>query len=173
MNNELIERLVRDYSRLVFTVCYRMIGDYHEAENLTQDTFISAMNALERFEGENYKAFLVTIASNKCRDLLKSARMRRSVADGEEVLPFIHDRSNVEEEVMDNALGEALQSACHSLNEQYKTVAILRFVEQKEYAEMAKLLSRDVKTVTTQVYRAREKLKSALKEWEFYETTSN
>lgn len=165
MNAQLIERLVREYSRLVFTVCYRMTGDYHEAENLTQETFLSAMGALDRFEGDNYKAFLVTIASNKCRDLLKSARMRRADPDGEEKLPFLQAAGGVEQQACDDALAEHLRACCERLREPYRSVALLRFVEQMDYSEIAKLLSRDVKTVTTQVYRARDKLKNELREW--------
>ena len=73
MNDEAFAGLVRDYSRLIYTVCRRLVHDDQEAENLTQDTFLTAYRAIGRFQGEHYKPWLVRIAVNKAKDHLKSA----------------------------------------------------------------------------------------------------
>ena len=73
MNDEAFAGLVRDYSRLIYTVCRRLVPDDQEAENLTQDTFLTAYRAIGRFQGEHYKPWLVRIAVNKAKDHLKSA----------------------------------------------------------------------------------------------------
>ena len=77
MNDQEFTNLVRQYSKLIFTVCQRFVKDYQEAENLTQDTFLTAYRAIDSFVGNNYKPWLVRIAANKCKDYLKSAYVRK------------------------------------------------------------------------------------------------
>ena len=59
---------------------------------------------------------------------------------------------------------EAVRSACQSLPQPYREVALLRFMEGKSFEEIAVLLDRPLKTVQTQGYRARDKLRKDLKE---------
>lgn len=73
MDDEAFAGLVRDYSRLIYTVCYRLVHNEQEAENLTQETFLTAYRAINRFIGDRYKPWLIRIAVNKSKDYLKSA----------------------------------------------------------------------------------------------------
>ena len=62
-----VEALIHQYSRLVFQVIYGLVGDWHESQDLTQDTFLAAFKAIEaaqRASGENFhaKAWLMQIA---------------------------------------------------------------------------------------------------------------
>ena len=65
MSESLFAQIVSQYTKLIFSVCYRLVDDYHEAENLTQETFLTAYKAIDNFVGDNYKSWLVTIAANK------------------------------------------------------------------------------------------------------------
>ena len=73
MDDEAFAGLVRDYSRLIYTVCYRLVHNEQEAENLTQETFLTAYRAINHFIGDRYKPWLIRIAVNKSKDYLKSA----------------------------------------------------------------------------------------------------
>lgn len=64
---------VKLYERLILTICFSFTKNYFDAENLAQETFLSAYRNINKFEGNNLKAWLTTIASNKCRDYLKSS----------------------------------------------------------------------------------------------------
>ena len=169
MNEEKFKKMVNEYSKLIFTVCYRLTNDYHEAENLTQETFISAYKANEKFIGDNYKAWLVKIASNKCKDYLKSAYIKRNQPVAVEDLHHIPDNDNPQELAITNEGVDRVREACDSLIEPYKTVAILHFLEEKSFDEVAQILHRPIKTVQTQIYRARDKLKKLLEEEKQYE----
>lgn len=70
--------LIDMYDKLVFSICYKLTGDYFTAEDLTQETFLSAFQKYETFDGENEKAWICRIATNKSIDFLRSAS-RRSV----------------------------------------------------------------------------------------------
>lgn len=162
---ELTEQLVREYSSLVFTICYRLTGDYHESENLMQETFLSAYKSMDRMTFDNPKAYLTTIAANKCKDYLKSARVRKQNLMPEEDMGYLPASDDVEKAAMEHSVRQKLKQCCEDLKEPYREVALLRFVEERELSEIAELLDRDVKTVATQAYRARDKLKPVLKEW--------
>lgn len=157
-------KLVLQYNKLIFTVCQRFVNDYQEAENLTQDTFLTALRAIDRFVGEDYKPWLVRIAVNKCKDYLKSAYYRTTQTTESELLDSLPAADPVEKRVERNVDIEQLRRACESLPEPYREVALLHFMEDMSFDEIARRLNRPVKTVQTQGYRARDKLKKMLKE---------
>lgn len=164
MNERDFTEIVNQYSKLIFTVCHRFVKDYQEAENLTQDTFITAYRVIDNFVGDNYKPWLVKIATNKCKDYLKSAYVRKISPTEDEVMDSFGDKNEIHIEVEANERIEIIKNACENLPEPYREVALLHFIEDKSFDEVAKALNRPVKTVQTQGYRARDKLKKILKE---------
>jgi RNA polymerase sigma factor, sigma-70 family len=169
MNELSFEKMVAAYSRLVYTVCYRLINDYQEAENITQETFIIAYKMADKFVGDNYKAWLVKIASNKCKDYLKSAYMKKIQPVDLDDLSGIPSGDNPAEAIVAMEEAENVREACNSLEEPYKTVAALYFLDEKPFDEVAAILNRPVKTVQTQVYRSKIKLKEILEEGRHYD----
>lgn len=164
MNDLDFTKLVNQYTKLIFSVCHRFIGDYYEAENLTQETFFTAYRVIDNFIGDNYKPWLVRIATNKCKDYLKSAYVRTTKAVEQETLAAIEDTYSLQNEVEIEEKVDFIKRACENLPEPYREVAKLHFIEDKSFDEIAAELSRSVKTVQTQGYRARDKLKEILKE---------
>lgn len=164
MNDIEFTELVRQYTPLIFTVCRRFIDDYQEAENLTQETFLTAYRAIDRFVGENYKPWLIRIAVNKCKDHLKSAYHRTTSPTEREELDRHEDGRSVHREVEMTERIAAIRKACEGLPEPYREVALLHYLEDRSFEEIARRLNRPVKTVQTQAYRARDKLRKLLKE---------
>lgn len=76
MCQEPFTQMVHKYQNLVFSICVKMTGDYFAAEDLTQETFLSAYRHKEEFDGKNEKAWLCRIASNKCIDYSRQAARR-------------------------------------------------------------------------------------------------
>ena len=79
------------YEKLVYTLCYRMSGNPFDAQDLTQDTFLSAYQRLSEFDGAHERAWICRIATNKCLDFLKSAS-RRTLPAEEETFLELPDR---------------------------------------------------------------------------------
>ena len=73
--------------KLVYTVCLQFVHNPHTAEDLTQDTFLSAWSSIDRCEPQYYKQWLVRVAANKCKDHLKSSWARRVEAQSDETMP--------------------------------------------------------------------------------------
>ena len=77
-------RLINQYQNLIFSICLKLTGDYFAAEDLTQETFLSAFKYIDSFDGQSEKAWICRIASNKAIDYLKSAKRREVPGFGNE-----------------------------------------------------------------------------------------
>lgn len=158
-----LELLVDRYQDLVFTLCYRMVGSYFEAQDLTQDTFLSAWNALDRFDGAHEKAWLCRIAANKCTDFLRKRRLQLA-PDGEEAMLYLPDPTpDPERQILEGEVIEELSAACETLREPYRSTALAYFVEEKTFQEIAQDTGQNLKTIQTRVYRAKAQLKKLLR----------
>lgn len=163
---EAFTKIVKEYTPLLFTVCYRLVHDYQEAENLVQETFLTAYKAIDRFQGTQIKPWLMRIAVNKSKDFLKSSLHTTTEPVEDETLETAASSPPVYTLLEENEGYERLKEACSNLPPPYNQVAILRFVEEKSYEEIARILQKPLKTVQTQGYRAREKLKQVLQDYQ-------
>lgn len=136
-----------------------MTKDYFIAEDLTQETFLSAYRNADSFDGENVKAWLCRIATNKCIDYQRQAARRITPADDVE-LEHIESRSSLPEELMmEKEVIHELRRKCEQLKPPYDEIAVLYFCEERKPEEIATLKQKNLKTIQTQVYRARAMLK--------------
>ena len=156
-------RLLQQYQNLVFSICLKLTGDYFAAEDLTQETFLSAYQHLADFDGQAEKAWLCRIASNKCIDYLRAAE-RRAVPVAEEELPV--EAAPAQEEPLRQMLNrevlEEVRKSCEMLKPPYREVALKHFAEGKTAGEISVESGLGLATVKTRLYRAREMLKKSL-----------
>ena len=155
-----LEQLISQYQNLIFSICFRLTGDYFEAEDLAQDTFLSAYKSLSDFDGANERAWLCRIATNKCIDYLKRAGRRSIPTDSEFFSSITDSRSSPEEMVLEDAARSQLFDRCSSLRQPYRDVALDYFYYELSVGEIAGKTGKNLKTVQTQIYRARAMLKS-------------
>lgn len=164
MTNEEFKFIMKQYEKLVFSICFQFTRNYHEAENLTQETFISAFKYIDGCDSQKYKQWLARIAANKARDWLKSAYSRRVELMQEDDSVQQEDRGQLpEDRVLTNEGVEEIKRAVMELKGPYQKVSIMFFLEQKDYEQIAKQPSRPKKTVQTQVLRAKTILQEKLK----------
>ena len=99
--------MVQKYQALVYTVCHQLVPDVQEAQDLTQETFLAAWQAIDRCPSGFEKQWLARIASNKAKDYLRSAWVRRVNIPGDDVLALegAPPGTQPEQQVLD-ALGE-------------------------------------------------------------------
>lgn len=180
MTQREFSQFVTQYEKLVFTICYQFVKDYHEAQNLSQETFLSAYRHIDSYQGDNYKPWIARIATNKAKDYLNSAYSRRvMLASSEE--DSVEDMASMraadfseqpDEAYIQKEGSNAIEQMIRSLKEPYREVCILRFLEEKDTQEIAQILGRPKKTVETQLYRARAILQKQIKEVYSYEKKS-
>ncbi len=157
-------RLVNQYQNLIFSICLKLTKDYFIAEDLAQETFISAYKNIDIFDGQSEKAWLCRIASNKCVDYLKAAE-RRQVPMLFEDMPEGEMTSENEplKEVLNREVMKELKNCCEALSPPYRQVAISHFIEGKTAKEIATKTNVGLHTIQTQIYRAREMLKKSFR----------
>lgn len=153
---------IQQYQNLVFSICLKLTGDYFAAEDLAQETFIAAYQHRNEFDGQNEKAWLCRIASNKCIDYQRAAA-RRMIPTIDEELPkdCLIDRNEPLQKILNQEVLEELKECCNALPPPYDTIALQHFGEGKSAKEIAEQLGVNVHTVQTQIYRARVKLKKS------------
>lgn len=140
-----------------------MTADYFASEDLTQETFLSAYKHLKEFDGKHEKAWLCRIATNKCLDYVQSAG-RRSVPTEdvgmEERIGMNQAYENTPESVcLEEEVRETLLARCRSLKPPYDEIAKDYYYDELGVSEIAARRGMKVKTVQTQVYRARSMLR--------------
>ena len=149
--------------------CYKLCRDDARAEDLTQDTFLSAFSAIDRCEPQYYKQWLVRVAANKCKDHLKSAWVRKVDAPGDDALPEPRgapggDADDPAQQMTDRAGAAELEELVRSLREPYGKIAVMYFLEHKESSEIAKLVGRPPATINSQLWRAKLLLRQQITE---------
>ena len=118
-----LEYLIKQYQNLIYSICLKSVGNPFDAEDLTQEVFLSAYKNLSRFDGTYEKAWLSKIAVRKCLDYLKAAG-RRSIPTEDTYFSQIPDRqSSPEDEYMKTASNTHVEALCMQLKSPYKEVA--------------------------------------------------
>lgn len=167
MTNREFESFMKQYEKLVFTICIQLVRDYGEAQNLTQETFLSAYAHIESCDAGSYKPWLARIASNKAKDYLKSAYFRRVRLDTDEESSLLDTGQSPDDIIRmteDKMSLEEIKEQVLSLKEPYKMVSRMFFLEEKTTEEISRITGRPLKTVQTQLYRAKLILRDLLRE---------
>lgn len=158
-----LEYWMTKYQNLIYSICYRLTGDYFDAEDLTQDTFLSAYRHQQEFDGQNKKAWLCRIATNKCIDYLKRAG-RRSIPTEELFFSALPDsRSSPEGETLETEIQNHLYESCCKLSSPYREVALDYYYYELDINEIAQKTGKNKKTLQTQIYRAKGMLKKLMR----------
>ena len=166
---ESFSRLVEQYERLVYTICFQLVRSAAAAEDLTQETFLSAYLHRNTMPAGYERQWLGRIAANKAKDYLQSAWNRRTVLPGDEAMP--PGLSPPTEEVA-IAQSEAADIAAliHRMREPYRPVCRLCLLEERSPEEAALALGRPVKTIHTQLSRGKRLLREHLERRERHGT---
>jgi RNA polymerase sigma-70 factor, ECF subfamily len=156
--------LVKRYTRSIYNVTYRFTSDAHEAENLTQETFLRAWNALPRVSLDKpLKPYFIKIAVNLCRDWAERNKMMRlTPLEIEDETVWVDEASDPLDTVSDKELQGLVRTKLDDLPALYRTVLSLRYAEELSYEEIASALDIPVNTVRVHLHRAKVRLRELL-----------
>ena len=160
------EKLVLEYEKSVYAITQRMTGNAEDAADMTQETFIKAYNSLSSFRGDSkFSVWLYRIATNVCLDFLRSRSRKPTVSlsveddDGEEVELDIADESQSPERLLERGLTrDAVRRGLNALSPEYRQILLLREIQGLSYEEIADVLTLEVGTVKSRIFRARKRL---------------
>jgi len=170
------DRLVLRHKDRVFNVCYRMVGDYEDAGDCAQETFVKVYRSLKDFRfGSSFSTWLYAVAVNTCKNKLKSSEYRRR----KKMIPIDDPPGDspggmVAREIEDPApsplaqLAERerekiLQGAIDDLAPEARAVVVLRDIEGLSYEEIVRATGYNMGTLKSKLARARQQLREKLK----------
>lgn len=155
----MLESMIDHYQNLIFSICYKITGNYFDAEDMTQETFLSAYKNYSNFDGKNEKAWICRIATNKCIDLKRRTQNHQIPMEDEFFLEVKDKNASVEESIIGQEIKDNLLEKCNQLKPPYDQVARFYFCDELTAAQIADKLGRNEKTVQTQVYRSKAMLR--------------
>jgi RNA polymerase sigma-70 factor (ECF subfamily) len=162
-------RLVERYQNDVYNLALRMTSSPHSAEDVAQDTFISAFRNIERFREGNFRAWLLRIASNASLDELRR-RKRKGGYSLDEMMDAPDSTFEVQEEgrgpeaeAEAKELEALIQSGLSTLPDDQRLAIVLRDIQGLSYEEVAEAMKSSVGTVKSRISRGRSRLRDYLR----------
>ena len=161
--NELVER----YQGQVFNLALRMLGSEAWAADAAQETFISAYRAMKGFRGGSFRSWILRIAANATRDLLRAAKSRK--ADSLEALELESGslppsrEESPEEHALRAELAAEIQQSLDSLSQDQRLALVLIDIQGFSYEEAAQVTGASLGTVKSRLSRARHEMRDLLR----------
>jgi RNA polymerase sigma-70 factor (ECF subfamily) len=161
-DQEAFSLLVQRHQRRVFNIVFRMLQNYEETNEVTQETFLAAWQGLKTFRGDaRFSTWLYRIAYN-CS--LKQLELRKRDWALQSAMEEEHNSS--EEQISTKLETQDRQRVVREhllqLPTKYRAVLILRHLQDMSYEEMAEILTMPIGTIKTHLFRARNLLKERL-----------
>jgi len=162
-NIQVFNYVVDLYSTMVYTICFNLIGNKEEAEDITQEVFISIWLSIEFFKGESQlKTWIYRIALNKSNELIRRKnRKKRSgkmIPIDSESLPLKSNQQTPLEELEYKELELAFKNNLRKLPENQQIAFILNRFEGLNYKEIATEMKTSHSAVESLLFRAKKKL---------------
>ena len=162
---EVLTEWMRLYGTDVLNVAYSYVRHYHQAQDLTQETFLRAFRKMHTFRNDSsVRTWLLSIAVNCCKDYLRSWQYRK-VHPEEELEGACADSgagSTPEHLVIHELENQELWQVVEELPEKYREVLVLFYLRELSGQEIAEVLGTSEQNVRTRLYRARGLLREAL-----------
>jgi len=153
-------RLVDAYQRPVMSLTYRMLGDFEEAEDAAQETFLRAWSRLHQYNPEHkFSTWVFSIANHHCIDRLRKRRVKLVGLDDTPIAYSIQDEKARPEDFLLNAeSAQEMQALVELLPPDYRTPLVLRYWQECSYQEIGEIMGLSLPAVKSRLFRARQKL---------------
>lgn len=165
-NLDAFNSLVDRYQSAVYGLCLRLLGNREAAEDAAQEAFISAFRAIRRFEGGNFRSWLLRIAANESKDELRRRRRKDATTSFEAHAEQYETPLEVEDPgPAPDILAERLETTAEieqlltGVTEEQRRALVLIDMYGFQYDEAAEVLGASIGTVKSRVHRGRERLR--------------
>lgn len=156
------DELVRQHADRVYRLAYRLSGNQHDAEDLTQETFIRVFRSVQNYQPGTFEGWLHRITTNLFLDMVRRRGRIRMEALPEDYDRVPADEPNPEQIYHDSRLGADLQAALDSLAPEFRAAVVLCDIEGLSYEEIGATLGVKLGTVRSRIHRGRQALRDYL-----------
>ena len=160
-------RLVLAHQDSVYGFAYRMLGNGADADDATQDAFVSAFEHIASLRGTAFRAWVMRIARNKCYDILRRGNRRREVSTDQddsqlaETLPS--GEASASEQAMSSEMRAAIERCIGRLGDDQRAVVVLVDVMHYSYEQVAETVGTSIGTVKSRLSRGRRRVRDCLR----------
>jgi len=159
------------FSRKVLNFIYRMVASIEEAEDLTQETFVTVYQKLESLKDDDkFEPWLFRIARNYVYQKYRK-RVPPTVSvdsqdeEGRSASELADERKDPQEEFQAEELDDVIRAVVLELPEKYREVFVLSAIQDLSYQEIAEIVGRSLASVKTDIHRARLQVRKRVKEY--------
>ena len=156
------DAVVRDHTDRVFRLAYRLTGNRHDAEDLTQDVFVRVFRSLDSYTPGTFEGWLHRITVNLFLDRARRAARIRFEALPDDAERVVGRERSPEVTVTDGLLDPDIEAALAALPPDFRAAVVLCDIEQMSYEEVAEALDVKLGTVRSRISRGRAQLRAAL-----------
>lgn len=157
--DKLFSQWTRDYQDQAWSLALYLLSDRAEAEDVTQEAFIRLWQHRESLSAEKVRPWLLRVTRNLCLDKLRRRRPETEIEDQHMVV-----NSGPAEGLQHSQLGARLKAVIARLSEPYRSLVVLRDVQQNSYEDVAQATGLSLPQVKTYLHRARKQLREQLTE---------
>ena len=157
------EEVVEQHSARVYRLAYRLTGNVHDAEDLTQDVFVRVFRSLHTYQPGTFEGWLHRITTNVFLDKMRRKQRIRFDALSDEAAARLPSRGGGPEQTFDDThLDDDVQRALDALSPDFRAAVVLCDIEGLSYEEVAATLGIKLGTVRSRIHRGRAQLREAL-----------
>jgi RNA polymerase sigma-70 factor (ECF subfamily) len=155
--------VVREHSARVYRLAYRLTGNQHDAEDLTQDVFIRVFRSLSTYTPGTFEGWLHRITTNLFLDMVRRRQRIRFDALADDAAERLSGREPAPDRLLaDQQLDSDVQTALDALPPDFRAAVVLCDIEGLSYEEIAATLGVKLGTVRSRIHRGRAQLRAAL-----------
>jgi RNA polymerase sigma factor (sigma-70 family) len=155
--------LVRQHSSRVYRLAYRLTGNQHDAEDLTQEVFVRVFRSLSSYTPGTFEGWLHRITTNLFLDMARRRQRIRFEGLGDQAVGLLRDDEPTPAQAFDaRHLDTDVQQALEALAPEYRAAVVLCDIEGLSYEEIAGTLGVKLGTVRSRIHRGRAQLRAAL-----------
>jgi RNA polymerase sigma factor (sigma-70 family) len=157
------DEIVREHSARVYRLAYRLTGNQHDAEDLTQEVFVRVFRSLSKYTPGTFEGWLHRITTNLFLDTVRRRQRIRFEGLGDDAAERLRGREpNPAQAYDDRHLDGDIQTALDALAPEYRAAVVLCDIEGFSYEEIAATLGVKMGTVRSRIHRGRAQLRAAL-----------
>jgi RNA polymerase sigma-70 factor (ECF subfamily) len=165
---EAFERQAERIFPSIFGTALRLTRSREEAEDLAQEAIVRAYDAYDRFDGSNFKAWLLRIVTNLYINKYRQRQRgpQQSSLDDEAAMEPVGEETQLPDRLLfDNALGSEVEAALAAVPPDFRTAVILSDIEGLSYQEIADATGVPIGTVRSRLARGRSIMRKALEQY--------
>ncbi|MFJ8859918.1 RNA polymerase sigma factor SigE [Streptomyces sp. NPDC102451] len=158
------EEIVSTHSARVYRLAYRLTGNQHDAEDLTQEVFVRVFRSLSTYTPGTFEGWLHRITTNLFLDMVRRKQRIRFDSLGDDAAERLPSREPSPQQVFNDTHFDAdVQQALDTLAPEFRAAVVLCDIEGLSYEEIAATLGVKLGTVRSRIHRGRSHLRKALK----------